>query len=459
MGEPLDPMPEPLLSFRVIGLGVASDEVDRFAENLRQHACILSTSPPGDIPLLLLIGSVNAEVLEVISRESRGGAVQVIALRLTELFPPRDEWRLLNAGAHDVLSGHSLEILGRESASRLRDWVSIDHRVRELAVQGRCVGQSLAWKQVLRQAVQAARGGPLPVLLQGETGTGKELIARLIHELIGEGRGPFVTVDCTTIVRELSGSELFGHVRGAFTGAHAEREGAFAAADGGTLFLDEIGELPLGLQPELLRVLQEGTYKAVGSNIWKRTSFRLISATHRDLHSQAFRSDLFYRIAGWRIQLPPLSARAEDIQPLAEFFLRESLPDSSVPAVSPNVWAFLHSREYAGNVRELKNVVRRLALRSGGTGLITLGAVAAEDRPPADLIPTSWRDDLSRLSELALLQGVSLKEFAEEAREQLVQSTVRAEGGSLQRAARRLGVTDRALQIRAAGKRQDRAAE
>jgi transcriptional regulator with GAF, ATPase, and Fis domain len=451
-------------SIRVVGLGSSPEEVAACALLLQRHNLVPVRHVPGNSPhedtaLVVLVERVNVEVLETVSQMSCGGSTLVIVLRPDELFTAEEEWMLLHAGAGDVLSGHSLESLGRECAVRIHESTAIDQRVRELTTQGRCVGHSLAWKQVLRQEVQAARGAALPVLLQGQTGTGKELIARLIHELVGEGRGPFVTVDCTTIVRELSGSELFGHVRGAFTGAHAERAGAFAAADGGTLFLDEIGELPLGLQPELLRVLQEGTYKAVGSNIWQRTTFRLISATHRDLHSQAFRSDLLFRIAGWRIALPALADRMEDIQPLAEHFLKECLPHSPLPEISPNVWGFLHTRQYAGNVRELRNVCRRLALRSGGTGLITLGAVAAEDRPTTVPTAPSWKQDLARISELALTQGVTLKDFAEEARDQLVQSTVRAEGGSLQRAARRLGVTDRALQLRAAGKRQDRPSE
>lgn len=453
-------MSEPLPLVRVVGLGSSPDEIERCSELLHRPVNSSDQLPDNVPPLVVLVGRINAEVLETISAESRGGTTLIIAARPSGLMTPQEEWLLLSTGASDVLSGLSVEQICRECVDRVRAWRAVEQRVRELTIQGRCVGQSPAWKQVLRQAVQvAARGASLPVLLQGETGTGKEMVARLIHELIGDGRGPFITVDCTTIVRELSGSELFGHVRGAFTGAHAEREGAFAAADGGTLFLDEIGELPLALQPELLRVLQEGTFKAVGSNIWQRTSFRLIAATHRDLHSQAFRSDLFFRVAGWQIRLPSLADRQEDIPLLAEHFLRECLPGAAIPQVSPNVWNYLCARDYPGNVRELRNVMRRLALRGGGTGWITLGAVAPEDRPPVDTPVSCWRQDLSRISQLALAQGVSLKEFAEEAREQLVQTTVRVEGGSLQRAARRLGVTDRALQIRAAGKRQERTAD
>src|SRR5262249_683962 len=148
----------------------------------------------------------------------------------------------------------------------------------------------------------------------GESGTGKELIARLIHDLDSRpGKPPLVVVDCTTIVPGLSGSEFFGHERGAFTGAINTRDGAFALANGGTLFLDEIGELPQPMQAELLRVIQERKYKRVGSNAWQHTDFRLVSATNMDLESGvakgAFRGDLYYRIAGWVCRTPPLRER------------------------------------------------------------------------------------------------------------------------------------------------------
>src|SRR5262249_44123862 len=153
-----------------------------------------------------------------------------------------------------------------------------------------------------------------------------ELLARLIHELNAATKErSLVVVDCTTIVPELSGSEFFGHERGAFTGAVAARDGAFALADGGTLFLDEIGELPSHLQAQLLRVIEEGTYKRVGGNAWQRTNFRLVCATNRDLprlvEAGKFRGDLYFRIASWVFRIPPLSERIEDILPLARHFL------------------------------------------------------------------------------------------------------------------------------------------
>ena len=164
------------------------------------------------------------------------------------------------------------------------------------------------------------------VLVTGESGTGKELVARLIHTLDPRpGKRDLVLLDCTTVVPSLSGSEFFGHERGAFTGAVGARDGAFAMADGGTLFLDEVGELPLGLQAELLRVVQEGTYKRVGGNTWRRTRFRLICATNRDLAAEetrgAFRRDFYYRIAAWRCHLPSLRERSAGHPPAGRHFL------------------------------------------------------------------------------------------------------------------------------------------
>jgi transcriptional regulator with GAF, ATPase, and Fis domain len=174
-------------------------------------------------------------------------------------------------------------------------------------VRNNLIGQSLAWNSVLRQIIEVARFTDASVLIMGESGTGKELVARLIHTLNPHTKKrDLVVVDCTTIVPDLSGSEFFGHERGAFTGALAPRDGAFALADGGTLFLDEVGELPLGLQAQLLRVVQERTYKRVGDNTWQRTDFRLVCATNREplqeVQQGRFRCDLYYRLSQLDLQ-------------------------------------------------------------------------------------------------------------------------------------------------------------
>ena len=222
-----------------------------------------------------------------------------------------DAWDLVHAGASDVVSWHEAADPVGEVAARLQRWRLVDELTASPEVTRTLVGRSLAWQSVMREVVEVARFTDASVLITGESGTGKELVARLIHDLDGRpGKKDFVILDCTTVVPSLSGSEFFGHERGAFTGAIAPRAGAFELADGGTLFLDEVGELPLPLQAELLRAVQERTFKRVGSNVWRQANFRLLCATNRNLIQEQeegrFRADFYYRIAGWTVRLPSL---------------------------------------------------------------------------------------------------------------------------------------------------------
>jgi transcriptional regulator with GAF, ATPase, and Fis domain len=277
----------------------------------------------------------------------------------------------------------------------------------------------------------------------------------LIHSLDRRAdKRELVLVDCTTVVPTLSGSEFFGHEKGAFTGAIAARDGAFEVADNGTLFLDEVGELSPGLQAELLRVIQEGTYKRVGGNTWRRTRFRLVCATNRDLKVEEtegrFRRDFYYRIAAWTCRLPSLRERHEDILPLAQHFLRELLPDASNPGFDRSVEELLATHEYPGNVRQLRQLVAQLARRHVGEGPVTVGAVPPELRPRNSTC-SCWPDaQFSACIAQALAEGVHLKEIGAVARETAIAISLRNSGGNLQRAARALGVTDRALQLRRA---------
>jgi len=255
-------------------------------------------------------------------------------------------------------------------------------------------------------------------------------------------------------VPELSGSEFFGHEKGSFTGAVAARNGAFALADDGTLFLDEVGELPLLLQAELLRVVQEHTYKRVGGSVWQTTSFRLVCATNRDLEVERregrFRSDLYYRIAGWTFHLPTLAERREDILPLARHFLAEHLGEA--PEIDDAVAQQLVRREYRGNIRELRQLCARIAYRHVGPGPITFGDLGRDHACDAPSGP--WCDNgFQRSISKAVAMGIGLKEIGRIAEDLAVQLAISAENGSLQNAARRLGVTDRALQLRRASGR------
>jgi transcriptional regulator with GAF, ATPase, and Fis domain len=378
----------------------------------------------------------------------------VVVLETKELSAEPDIWRLLEAGASDIVPWSA--DAPRHIAARLARWAETEALVQSPQVQGTLVGQSPAWLRFLRTAVEIARYDQGTVLLMGESGTGKERVAHAIHQLDAErSEGDLVVVDCTTIVPELSGSEFFGHERGAFTGATAPREGAFALANGGTLFLDEVGELPLPMQAQLLRVIQEKTYKRVGSNLWHQTDFRLICATNRDLKIEVtegrFRHDLYHRIASHVIALPPLRQRPDDILPLAQHFVRELCPEARAPTFDPLVRQYLLTRAYPGNVRELRQTVCRLVSRHAGAALITAGDIPHDERDLGAVAPHVWPDE-SFLQSVhdALNRGIGLKEISRAAEDAAVRIAASRENGNLQRAARMLGVTDRALQLRRA---------
>lgn len=233
------------------------------------------------------------------------------------------------------------------------------------------IGKSPGFRQVIDLAKRVAKSNA-NVLITGESGTGKEVIAKAIHSLSSSKKDNFVAINCSAIPENLLESELFGHSKGSFTGAAANRIGLFEEADGGTLFLDEIGDLSLPLQAKLLRVLQERKIKRIGENQFRPIDVRVISATHKDLRSEIvkgkFREDLFFRLNVIPIWIPPLRERREDIIPLAEFFLRKFalLNDSKVKGFSKEALEVLHSSPWVGNVRELENAVERAVVLCAG---------------------------------------------------------------------------------------------
>jgi transcriptional regulator with GAF, ATPase, and Fis domain len=410
-------------------------------------------------PGLLVFDEITSSVSEFVREVSDRGLERILTIATASASLAGGlSWRMLQAGSSDVFAWDHSGRSASEVAVRLGRWEIVDQLVRSPLVRKNCIGRSPAWIRALRQIVEMARFTDTPALITGETGTGKELAARLIHTLEDRpAKRDLVLLDCTTIARELSGSEFFGHERGAFTGAFAGRDGAFALADGGTLFLDEVGELPVTLQAELLRVVQERTYKRVGSNDWRRTNFRLVCATNRELLREEalgqFRRDLYYRIAGWTCRLPPLRDRTEDILPLAEHFMRQLRPDGEAPELDDAVREYLLARAYPGNVRDLRHVVARMISRHVGPGPITVGDIPEEDRPMAESGPIEWCDEsFDHSIGRALAQGVPLKEIGRAAEDAAVRLAVGSECGNLQRAARRLGVTDRALQLRRAAR-------
>jgi two-component system response regulator AtoC len=305
------------------------------------------------------------------------------------------------------------------------------------------IGHSPAWEQALERARQAA-ATDADILIEAESGTGKELIARLIHRLSRRKSGPFVALNCTAFPETLLESELFGHARGAFTGAVGARPGKFETANGGTLLLDEVGEMPLALQPKLLRALQEREFDRLGSNQTVHVDIRVIATTNRPLEAAVaegrFRADLYYRLNVIPISLPPLRERAGDIPELAEYFAR--LYAASAPAASPianvrlsgELLARLQEQPWPGNVRELANFVRRaVALSRGGEiGIEALDHGKNMHGQTQHSVPPcspEWK------------AGLSLGEMER----QLFVMTLESTGGNRARAAELLGVSLRTV--------------
>jgi DNA-binding NtrC family response regulator len=254
------------------------------------------------------------------------------------------------------------------------------------------VGSSLALRTAL-QYVHAVAATDTTVLIQGETGTGKERVARALHALSERARGPFITVNCAAIPANLLESELLGHERGAFTGALTQRIGRFELAHNGTIFLDEIGELPMDLQPKLLRVLQEREFERLGSSRTVRTNARVIAATNRDLKQmtaeRSFREDLYYRLSVFPISVPPLRERKDDIEPLAHHFVQELATrlGKRVGTLSVRSLERLLAYDWPGNIRELQNVLERAVIFADGD---TIDVPALVDAPrPAPVRPDS----------------------------------------------------------------------
>jgi len=302
----------------------------------------------------------------------------------------------LQAGAGDYLDIRRVEADLEEALARL---LSVSRRRAAEEVLRRAVerpysfddflGESPAMRQVY-SIIERVASSSVDVLVTGETGTGKELVARSTHVRSRRTAGPFVPVDCGAIPDTLMESELFGHERGAFTGADARRMGLVEFADGGTLFLDEVGELPLPLQAKLLRVLQERRIRRVGARQENAVDVRVVAATSRNLDQMVdrgeFRRDLFYRINVVRIDLPPLRSRGDDIGLLAEFFANRAAQEMgrSIGGLSTDVYQVLRSYSWPGNVRELQNVVRRAIA-------MTRSAVAGVDDLPDDVVAAAGR--------------------------------------------------------------------
>ena len=310
-------------------------------------------------------GRVLDIVMSSIShRDSRGKVDQLLVASKDVTERKRAEARLRRTLAENARL--------REELERERDYLR--EEVNVAMNMGRIVGTSPSLRRMLKR-VEAVADTPATVLLQGESGVGKELVAHAIHARSSRSEGPLVKVNCASIPKELFESEFFGHVKGAFTGAHRDRIGRFQLADGGTIFLDEVSEIPLELQGKLLRVLQESEFERVGDDVTRSVDVRIIAATNRNLERRIvdghFREDLFYRLSVFPIDVPPLRDRGDDVIRLAQEFLTKTSKDfgREPMTLTSGQSNKLRAYDWPGNVRELKNVIERAVILSSGNVL------------------------------------------------------------------------------------------
>ena len=328
-----------------------------------------------------------------------------------------------------------------ERTALVRENERLQGQVRRLAEEGELVGDSAAMERV-RELIRRVAPTPATVLVTGETGTGKELVARAVHAASPRAEEPFVAVNCAALTESLLESELFGHEKGAFTGAERARPGVFEAADRGTLLLDEAGEMSLALQAKLLRVLVDGEVVRVGSTVPRRVDVRVVVATHRDLAQRVrqgeFREDLYYRLAVVPIAIPPLRERREDVPPLVEHLLGRVSRDLKLPrrGITAGAMDRLRAYDLPGNVRELRNLIERATILCRGE------AITEADLPQLEpLAGGDGRGGLLPRWIAALPERVDLRELLQEVEARLVDRALEDAGGVQAEAARRLGIS------------------
>jgi DNA-binding NtrC family response regulator len=389
---------------------------------------------------------------DVISAALKAGP-ETDVIVMTAFGSIEDAVRAVREGASDFLTkpvdtDHLLLLVDRALDRRRlkRRAVLLEEELQERMSLPRLVGTSDGLKEALVQ-VQRVAPSDTTVLILGESGTGKELLARSVHQLSSRAKGPFVAINCAAIPESLLENELFGHEKGAFTGANARKLGRVEMAQGGTLFLDEIGELPLSLQPKILRLVQEKQFDRVGGNETRQVDLRLVTATNRDLkamvQSRDFREDLYFRLSVIEIAIPPLRARRDDILPLAESFLAKfsreagrrrplTLSESSIRALINHAWP--------GNVRELQNGIERAVILCGGDVV-----------EPEHLRIDEKTAERPSIGDVIDLKGsiAEVRERAADAAEAAMVARALAEAdGSVEGAAEALGMTTNALRKR-----------
>jgi len=378
-------------------------------------------------------------------RAARDGEAATEVVVMTAYATTETAVEAMRLGAYDFLEKpfkNDVLLATIEKALEKRAIV-VEVQMLRARVEGRAVkliGVSQAMRE-LRELIARAAQAPTSVLITGERGTGKERVARALHEQGPRAAAPFVVVNCGALPEALMESELFGHVKGAFTGASAPKEGLFRAADGGTIFLDEIGELPLSLQVKLLRVLQERKVRPVGAKEELDVDVRVLAATNRDLEAEIaaerFREDLFYRLNVIRVQIPPLRERPEDIRPLAEFLLaKHNALQKRQLALSDAAHAHLRRASYPGNVRELENLLERAVALAPGPRI-----------EPGDL---GGGDEVAPVASVEIGDGFDLDAYLEAVERRVLLAALEKAGGVRTRAAKLVGVSFRSFRYRLA---------
>ena len=397
----------------------------------------------------------------LMTREGTIGVIQLVNHRGGSPFPADDEAFLVTLAGSVAVAIDNARMYAtlRESEERLKTQVGSLRR--DLARQDRfsqIVGTSPAMAEVFR-LMESAASTPITVLIEGETGTGKELVAQGIHKASARAAHSFVAVNCAALPETLLESELFGHRRGAFTGASHDRVGLFESARGGTIFLDEVGEMPQTMQAKLLRVLQEGEIVPVGDNRPRKIDVRVISATNRDLQrevaEQNFREDLFYRLSTFPIRLPALRERQGDVGPIAARMVENIAKkyDKRIDGIAPEALSLLETYAWPGNVRELQNELERAcALARSGDPIVPdqlsaklTGAPGAAPPPPAARPSAPGAPSASAATHPAGSLG-SLREARAAFEADFIRRTLESEGGNITRAAKAMGLSRVALQ-------------
>jgi DNA-binding NtrC family response regulator len=445
-GEAAQPAPEVATNVarRVLG-GGAAEAIEDLSREVRGAGVrsVLCVPFQSERRLALWLdsrreeGAFAAADADLLSTYAEQAALALERIRLwtqnqrqrDELLAAAAESKLLNERLAESLERRTAELRDARADLALVD-ESFGHRYPDI------VGRGPAMLAVLRQVDRIADTG-VPVLFEGESGTGKELLARALHASSGRASGRFVAENCAALPDTLLENELFGHERGAFTGADAATTGLFERADGGTLFLDEVGDMSVNLQKRLLRVLQEGEVRRVGGSSVTKVDVRIVTATNRDLMALVregrFREDLYYRLAVVKVRVPPLRERREDIPALCDHFLARLTKEGRPRRVTEAALEALVRHTWPGNIRQLENELRRAAALSKGAidldGLSReiLDPVAAlAEAPPGEAISSEPRD---------------LKALVEELETRVVRRMLDREGGNISRTARALGLS------------------